>query len=344
MAQGKTKISDVARYAGVAISTVSRVVNGLDRVSEETRQKVLNAIEVLAFKPNITAKTLKAKKSDAIGFICEDISSPYTPEMIRGIEETASRADINVILCNSNWDHETTIKHLEVLQNRNIDGIIYSTPMRITEPLLGKLKKIQEQIPLVLISEGSLNDGFARVESEVENGMAMVMQHLFTLGHKKISMIAGPEDSDTNTAKIDSYMSQMESAGFGGNIRYEYTNFSIEQAIEVTKTFLSKDKAERPTAIIGAADLCAIGALTAVKKLGFKVPEDISITGWGGIDFGLYTDPPITSLTVPRFELGIKAMEWLLEEITYRKPSRFSARRCRLPMHLEVRGSTGPLL
>ena len=335
-------IKEVAKYAGVAISTVSRVVNGLDRVSEETRQAVFNAIDVLEYKPNITAKTLKAKRSEAVGFICEDISSPFVPEVIRGIEHTARDSGFSVILCNSDWDHNNTILHLNMLQTRNIDGIIYSTPMKIEDPLLSKLIRIREQIPVVLISEDNLDDGFNRIDIEVEEGMNLLLQHLFSLGHTRVSLIAGPEDSGTNAIKIAYYSSIMKSKGLSEFIHYEYTDLSMQQGIVAANKLLHNKGKEHPTAIIGASDLNIIGALQAVKNMGLKVPEDISLIGWGGIKYGLYTDPPITTINVPRNELGKKAIDMLFTCIQNKTASCKQVNSITLPVELEIRGSTGP--
>jgi len=339
--KGLVTIRDVAYRAGVAVSTVSRVINGLDRVSESTRKTVMEAIDDLGYVPNTTAKTLKAKRSDAIGFISEDISSPYVPDVIRGIEETARLRNYSVILCNSNWDHNNTLRHLTMLMQRTIDGIIYSTPMRITDPLLNSLIAIRQQLPMVLIAEDNFDDGFNRVHVDVEDGMRQALSHLFRLGHSRISMIAGPENSGTNAIKINSYIAIMTAAGYASNIQYRYTDFSIVQGIETTKDFLEGPPGSRPTAIITAADLSAIGSIRGVKQMGLRTPEDVSIVGFGGIDYSLYTDPPLTSVSVPRYQLGIKAMELLLSCIKENKTV-CSSGPSMLPVKLEIRGTTGP--
>lgn len=335
----KITIKDVAKHAGVAISTVSRVLNGLDRVSEETKKIVLRSIESLGYKPNLAAVTLKAKKSHAIGLICDDITSPYLLDLLKGIEHMAKRAGYSVIICNNDWDPRNTLVHLNTLVNRNIDGIIYTTPMRVKEPLLGKLKQVSKTIPFVLLSQESLSNDFNRIHVDVVQGMKAMMNHLFALGHQNISMIAGPEDSSMNALKVEMYVSLMKAKGYDECIEFVYTDFSLEQGTSAAKKLLSGNK--HPTAIIGAADLSIIGALKGVKQLGLKVPSDISLIGWGGIEYGLYTDPMITSIADPRYDLGVKAMEMLLSQDGEGNNTCIgNSSEIILPVHLEVRNST----
>ncbi len=333
-------IKDVAKHAGVAISTVSRVVNGLNRVSDETRTVVNRSIEELGYEPNITAKTLKAKKSQAIGLICEDITSPYIYDVLHGIEEYARNESYSVMVCNGDWKQENIIENLNILQNRSIDGIIYSTPLQIVDPLLGKLKELEKHIPFILISEDNFEDGFHRIKLEIESGMEILMNHLLELGHERISMIAGPENSGSNAIKIETYKRIMETHGLSRYIQYTYSDLSMEQGEWIAEEFLDADT--MPTVIIGAADLSAIGALRAVKKRGLNVPDDISLIGWGGIKYGMFTDPPITTMIVPRYELGEKAFG-LLYKLIQDKDQEGNADEITLPVELEIRESTGPI-
>ncbi len=335
-------IKDVAKHAGVAISTVSRVINGLNRVSDETRISVTRSIQELGYEPNITAKTLKAKKSQAIGLICEDITSPYIYDVLHGIEEYARKENYSVMVCNGDWKQENIIENLNILQNRSIDGIIYSTPLQIVEPLLGKLKELQKEIPFILISEDNFEDGFHRIELEIESGIVIMMNYLLGLGHKRISMIAGPENSGSNAIKIKTYTSIMETHGLSNYIQYKYSDLSMEQGERTADEFLDADPDRIPTVIVGAADLSAIGALRAVKKRGLRVPEDISLIGWGGIKYGMFTDPPISTMVVPRYELGEKAFG-LLYQFIHDKGQTVNTDEITLPVELAIRESTGPV-
>jgi len=338
----KITIKDVAKHAGVAISTVSRVINGLDRVSDDTKTIVQRSINALGYKPNLTAVALKAKRSHAIGLICDDITSPYLFDLLKGIEHTAKRSGYSIIICNNDWDQQNTLVHLDTLMKRNIDGIIYSTPMRVKEPLLGKLKRVCKTIPFVILSQESLSNDFNRIHVDIQQGMKDMMNHLFGLGHKNIAMIAGPEDSPTNSLKVSLYVSMMQEKGYGEYIEYVYTDFSMEQGISAAKQLLSaKPGKERPTAIIGAADLSIIGALKGVKQLGLAVPGDVSMIGWGGIDYDLYTDPMITSVADPRYDLGVKAMEMMLSQDSDGNATSIgNTVDITLPVQLEVREST----
>ena len=176
---------------------------------------------------------------------------------------------------------------------------------------------------------------------ELIKGVEQLMRHLFDLGHKLIAMIAGPEESGRDDSQIARYISAMKSTGLGGHIRYEHTDFSMEQGLRTARRMLEVKGGERPAAIIGNADLSVIGALKAAKELGLGVPDDVSSAGWGGIDYGLYTDPPITSLMVPRYRLGIEAAKLLLKCAADKNASCEPVHGDLLPVTLAVRGSTG---
>jgi DNA-binding LacI/PurR family transcriptional regulator len=334
----------VADKAGVAISTVSRVLNGLDRVADETRVAILRVIDELEYVPNIAAKTLKAKRSKAIGVLCEDITSPYTSEVIRGIESTVRELDFNIILCDCNWDSQKAIHCLDMLLSRDVDSIIYSTPLKITDPLLTNLIRIREEKPFILISEDNFNQGFFCIETNVEDGMRQVMQHLFDLGHHRIAMIGGPENSGSNAMKIRSYSRFITQAGYGQYLRCMHTDFSLEQGMAATRILLSEHDKKRPSAIIGAADLSIIGAIKAAKNMGFLIPKDISLVGWGGIIYSNYTDPPLTTISVPRYNIGVTAAKKVLSLISASPNSVSPTESVKLPVSLIVRETTGPAL
>jgi DNA-binding LacI/PurR family transcriptional regulator len=285
---------------------------------------------------------LKAKQSKVIGVLCEDITSPYTSEVIRGIESTVWESNFSIILCDCNWNPAKAIQCLDMLLSRDVDGIIYSTPMKITNPLLTHLIRIKEEKPFILIAEDNFNQDFFCVKSDIEDGMRQVMRRLFDLGHCRIAMIGGPKNSGVNAQKIRSYSRIITQAGYGQYSQCIYTDFSLDQGMAAARTLLSKHGKERPSAIIGSADLSIIGAIKAAKTMGFLIPRDISFVGWGGIIFSNYTDPPLTTVSVPRYETGVTAAKQILSWIGAPKNGVSQAGYVNLPVSLTIGETTGP--
>ncbi|MCL4426725.1 MAG: LacI family transcriptional regulator [Firmicutes bacterium] len=307
-------IKDVAKRARVSVSTVSRVINGTARVSEETRQRVLRTVETLNYRPNLLAQSLKRKKSRTIGLIVENIANPFFPDVVRGVEEAAHRYGYSVFLCNNGKDFRRGLEHLDVLQKRGADGIIYSSMGRIIQPTLAlKILQLSEAgIPTVLLWRRASELDTAAVLNDESGGARKAIAHLLNLGHRKIAFVGGFSDSAVTKQRYDGYRSTLEENGIEPDEGLVlFSDFEVSGGFEAALELFRHNPP--PTAIFTANDLMAIGVMLAAKQTGRRVPEELAVVGFDDIRFSELTDPPLTTVRVPKYEMGLNATEKLLE-------------------------------
>ncbi|ADL50158.1 LacI family DNA-binding transcriptional regulator [Clostridium cellulovorans] len=303
-------LKDVAKLAGVGLGTASRVLNNSGPVTDEKRQAVFEAMEKLNYKPNAIARSLKSKKTKTIGVMIPDISNPFYPEVIRGIEDVANKYSYSIFLLNTDRSREKEQKCLSVLQEKMVDGAIlmsFSVPEEIKNHI--------NNIPIVLISSIPKNTEFVTVRIDNEEAAYEAVNHLCKFGHKDIVMISGPL-SDENAAipRVQGYMRAMLDNG----IKFSSENivdgdFSSEWGYIAMKKILEREKI--PTAVFTHSDNLAIGAIKAIMEKGLRIPEDISIVGFDGIASSEYIYPGITTIKQPRYEMGAMGMETLVKLI-----------------------------
>lgn len=332
-------IKDVAKCANVAVSTVSRVLNSKDRVSEKTRQKVLRAVELLNYQPNLLAQSLKNKHSNTIGLIVQDISRPYFPDIIKGIECTAQEYGFNVFLCDGEWNTEKIISHFGVLHNRNVDGIIFSSPMKLNTDLIFAMKQVSKAgIPIVLLSKATDELDYCTVTINEIHSAFKAVNYLMSIGHKQIAFIGGFKNSYITEDRLEGYRLALEEKKLFDPMLIKYSNFEVDGGEKATLELLNQPLP--PTAIFAVGDLLAIGALMAAKKLDISIPQQLSIIGFGGIDYTKYTTPTLSTVCIPRYELGKMAMKKLFEQIQQKNTSNVD--NVILDTHLLIRDSCSP--
>lgn len=333
----KTTIQDVANYCKVAKSTVSLVINGNARVSKATRDRIFNAIELLDYKPNLNARSLKNNRNRTLGVISEDLANQYESSIIKGIADRAKFHNYELIICECEWSQEKVANYIEVLLQRKCEGIIITTPLDIGPVLEEKLQMLKNNnIPYVTILNGNVKTDYNAFVSDDEQGLSLALDHLYQLGHTRMALIAGYRDARATIVKEKIFIQYMKGLGtFDPNLIH-YTDFQPEGGAMATRKCLAMPMA--PTAFIAAGDMIAIGILHAVKSQGLKVPEQISIIGFGGIDLLRYTDPPLSSVNVPRRIIGEMAVENLFKQIckTEEKIATYTV----VPTSLLLRGST----
>ncbi|CEP68300.1 Transcription regulator HTH, LacI [Moorella glycerini] len=333
-------IKDVAKRARVSISTVSRVLSGNGRVTEETRQRVLRAVESLNYQPNLLAQSLKKRRSHTLGLVVQNIANPFFPDIVRGVEEKAQEYGYDVFLCDNRKDFQRGLAHLDVLQKRGVDGIIYSSMGRLIEPILAfKIMQLSEAgIPVVLLWRQPPGINIPMVYNDEKGGAYKATTHLISLGHRRIAFIGGFQDSLVTKERFEGYCLALEKNGLSfDQSLVTYSDFEVNGGREAARHLLTRDLP--PTAIFTANDLMAIGVLMAAKQLNKKVPEDLAVVGFDGIPFTEYTDPPLTTVCVPRYEMGLIAVEKLLEQMGEKEDS--SSDSIMLESHLVIRGSCG---
>jgi len=304
-------VNDVAKQAEVSIKTVSRVINSSPEVAEETSKRVLEVIKLLKYRPNALARGLVTKKTKVLGVIVSDITNPYIPELVRGIADVASKRDYNILLSNTDGIREKEIKYVEVLLERRVDGLIF-TSVRLKSQEVIDLQN--EGFPLVLVNREiyDAKTNYVIVDSKI--GSRLGVEHLIELGHKRIGHIAGPIDISPSIERLKTYKETLKAH----NIMIDEElvrvgNFKQVGGFNACKELLNIQAP--PSAIFCANDMMALGALEFVSSIGLRVPDDVSIIGFDDIKFAPLPGIELTTIKVPKYQMGYLSAEILIDEI-----------------------------
>ncbi len=334
-------IKDVAKKAGVSIMTVSRVINGKSNVREDTREKVLKAIEELGYVPNSMARSLVIKKTATIGLVISDVTNPFFTTVARGVEDTAITKHFTVILCNTDENPEKESMYVEVLARNRVDGVIFTSASGKKNPLKSLFIK---KIPLVLIDrtiEGLEDVDVVRGDSVL--GAYLLTKHLIELGHRRIGIIVGSKTISTAVDRIEGYKRALKEFDIPIDESLikinDKSKFSKEDGYRLTKELL--DMENPPTAIFGGNNLMAVGAILAIRELGLSIPEDISLVSFDDIESLSEVYPFLTVVKQPAYTMGVIATELLIRRIE-RKDRIKEKREILLKPELVIRKSTAP--
>ena len=304
-------IKDVAELVGVHPSTVSRVINDDSRISEKTREKVFLIIKKLGYTPNAIARGLKTKRTHTLGMLIPDITNPFFAEIARGVEDAANKNDFNIILCNTDDRLKKERTYLEILRGKRVDGLILGTA-HIKDKSILELEK--NNFPYILVSRNieELDKNCVIVDDEA--GGIMATEYLIKLGHRRIAHITGPLKIRSALNRLKGYKLALKK--YGIEYRDELVgegDFRIKGGYQVMKRFLKL--AEPPTAIFAANDLLALGAMQAIQKKNFHIPEDFSVIGFNDIELASFVYPPLTTIRQPMLEMGALAVKMLIKII-----------------------------
>lgn len=329
-------LRDVASRAGVHAGTASRALNPGTRslVNVETATKVLRAAEELGYRPNPLARGLKTNRSSTIGVLIPDLTNPLFPPMVRGIEDTLAGFGYTALLANSDNDYDQERKHFETMKGRQVEGFIMATAQR-DHPLIEDA--IASNIAIVLINRTIDSSHAFAVITDDHRGTALAVEHLASLGHSRIAHIVGPERLSTGKARYRGFLDAMRKAGLKADRKLiRFTNaFTEDEGARVFRKLINAD--QDFTAIFAGNDLLALGCYDVMAEIGLRCPEDISIVGYNDIPFLDKLRPPLTTIRVPHYEIGVRATELLISRLT--DPS-VTPVTVKLEPKLVVRGST----
>ena len=305
-------IKDVAKMADVSISTVSRVINDSKPVSPEARRRVLKAIEVLDYKPNEVARSLVTKKSNLIGVIVNDIGSTYLSSILRGVEEIGRMYKYDILLSSSYGDSEVEVKFAKLLLQKQVEGIIVISDTLNTK-LLYRLE--ESKIPYINVNRFYNVDEHYTVGVNHKDGTYQMTNYLVENGHKNIGLLYVRKDFDRTEEKIkeDGYLEALEEHGLAKN------TIGIEGIREKDVAGIM-DKVEEKiksgvTAFVTTQDELGIHLQNALLDRGYKIPEDVSITGYGATEMTELTRPKLTSVKVPYYDIGAVEIRKIIKEI-----------------------------
>lgn len=304
------KMQDVAKQAGVSISTVSRVLNDYKHVSDELKQKVTKAVEELGYRPNQVARSLASQKSNLIGIIVPDLTNYYYARMISSIEEFASERNYNIIVCNIKENLDKEVKYLHVLKEMWVDGVILMHE-KIDKQTKDMLKSYK--IPVVLASVRI--EGLDVPSVNINNYQAAydATNYLIDKGHERIGIIAGDmQDITAGQQRYKGYRDALKDHNIKENVSYmREGKFHIEDGYKAMEDILEHNEII-PTAIFAVSDSMAIGVMNCAIDRGYTVPGDISIIGFDNIDLAATVRPRLTTVNQPAEEIGELSMKTLM--------------------------------
>ncbi|WP_274653820.1 LacI family DNA-binding transcriptional regulator [Paenibacillus humicola] len=302
-------IYDVARIAGVSTATVSKVINNTGRISAKTTEKVTRIMEELNFRPNMIASAMKGKSTYQIAFLIPDISNPVYSLYLKHIEERGQERGYNIVLCATDNRSDKEERHVSILKQRRIDGLIIASKFQ-NEELLAQL--VREKFPVVLLAHERPEVEIDSVTVDDYRGGYMAASHLLSLGHAAIGLIG--EDSFSSRERIRGYKQAMSEAGIPcDESLIAVGGPSIAEAELAAAKLLDRD--DRPGAIFGCNDLLAIGVLQAASKRGIEVPRQLSVIGFDDTPLCTIVSPGLTSVSQPIRELGTEIMDLLIRKI-----------------------------
>lgn len=311
-------IYDVAQRAGVAPTTVSRVINHSGYVGAETRQRVETAAQELGYSPNALARGLRLKKSSILGLVLTDITNPFWTTVARGVEDTASEAGFTVIFCNTDENPNRQGQYLHVLEQQQIDGLLL-VPVQNASDQIRTLQK--KQIPMVVLDRRIPGVHVDLVRCDSEGGAYDLTRLLLAQNHRRVALLTGPQSVSTSVDRIMGYRRALKEAGLAPDNEIIFSGvLTRESGCQLTQQALALHP--RPTALLAANNFIASGALQALQEAGLHTPEDMALAAfdrlpptWNSAAFTAIADQPA-------YEMGQQATRLLLERVAGKGPDK----------------------
>ncbi|RCW48465.1 LacI family transcriptional regulator [Paenibacillus prosopidis] len=329
---------------------MSRVLNNTAPVKKSTRDRITELINKYQFQPNALARSLFKKETGMIGVILPDITNPFFPEVLSGLDQEARNKGYTFFLCdtvstNTNGDsgeqYVRESEYLNILVEKQVDGIIMlGGRINLAKPsaeLVNEVVEVCKRVPVLLINGNLPGEGMNRVYADEKVGAELATQHLIDLGHRDIAFVGGYRHMSNTLQRIQSFVKTMEKNGL--KVRKEWMldgGFSVESGKAFLNILLGLP--ERPTAVFCANDLVAIGVMKAANKAGLRVPHDLSLVGFDDIPYASNSIPELTTVSLKCYDVGRNAADLLHQMITKNKVSRNT----KVRPELIVRESTAP--
>jgi DNA-binding LacI/PurR family transcriptional regulator len=306
-------LKDVARVAGVSISTVSRVLTGSPLVNEETRARVQQAMNALEYRPNRVARRLRrdTARASLIGLIVPDIQNPFFAELVRGVESIAQKHGYMVFLGNSDEDGAKEKRYIDLMRAESVDGLILP-PSTDSAPTVSGLA--HRGLPVVCVDRRLPKVTLDTVIADNVHGAREAVEHLLRIGHRRIGFVGGRRQLSTSRERQEGYRLALE-----------------EHGVEVDETLIREGDSRQsggrqmaqsllalpqpPTALLVGNNLMTLGALEAIHAMGLRIPDDVAIVGYDDMPWALALNPPLTAVRQPGFEIGRRGAELLLQRI-----------------------------
>jgi DNA-binding LacI/PurR family transcriptional regulator len=306
-------LHELAKAADCSVSTVSRALtNSKHPVNDATRERILALANELGYRPNLAARSLKTERTNTIGLVVYNIFGPFTGDLIRGIQEYLKNHGFFSVIISTDWDPELEGEAVQQLLSRYIDGVIFVEPWRDeTNETLDLANK-----PYVYVYRLFEGDSTNSVILDDLYGGRLAVEHLVKLGHRRIAFINGPHGWVTSKERLESYRAVLAENG----IPYEPAlveegTWEVQSGHRAAQKYLGLP--ERPTAIFAGNDLMALGAIYAIQEAGLNVPKDIAIVGYDDREIASLSNPTITTVCTPSFEMGQTAARLIVERLEH---------------------------
>ncbi|RAU30165.1 DNA-binding transcriptional regulator CytR [Pantoea sp. RIT413] len=328
-------MKDVAEHAGVSTATVSRALMNPEKVSAATRQKVEQAVIATGYASHGLSRNARRNETRTILVIVPDICDPFFSEIIRGIEVTAAQQGYLVLIGDcAHQDHQEKT-FLDLMLTRQIDGMVL---LGSQLPFDADPEALRSLPPMVMGNEFAPEMALPTVHIDNLTAAFEAVNHLLQLGHRRIACITGPEAVPLSQYRLQGYIQALRRSSILVEPMFIVRgDFSFEAGARALKQLMSLP--QPPEALFCHSDLMALGAMNQARKLGMRIPQDLSIVGFDDIELARYYEPPLTTVAQPRFDIGREAMLLLLDELQGKRVNNGSRL---LDAELRVRGSTAP--
>ena len=330
--QTKITIEEIAKQANVSIATVSRIINNKDNVSPTTKQKVLAIMNELNFSPKPT-HPFADSNSNTILMCVPDFDNPFNGAVIEGIQKAARSSGYNVLLIQDLNHYEGPSNYNDILKNNAIAGIIIFCSI----PNSKFLEDLSCSYPVVMCSEHTDSKDLSYVCINDATAATQAVNYLISTGCKKIGLINCNMSFKYARHREKGYLQALQAANLPFNPAWSAHISSIDYNLAYSNALHILSQEDRPDAIFACSDVFAVATINAAKKLGLRVPEDVSVVGFDNVYLSTMSDPPLTTIEQPCYQLGLQACELLLEKI---KNPQAPIKQIILNTELIVRGST----
>jgi LacI family transcriptional regulator len=332
----RATLRDVARIAGVHPGTVSRALNPATEalVRDETVERVRRVAEQLGYRPNPLARGLKTNRSFTVGVIVPDIQNPLFPPIIRGLDDRLGEAGYTPLIANTDNDPERERVDFEAMRARAVDGFITATA-RLDHELLDEIAALG--VPLVLVNRGLEDGELPSATADDRAGVRLAVEHLVALGHRRIAHLAGPQGVSTGLRRFEGFREAMKAAGLDPSLVRVSRAFTEPEGARLCEELLAGGTPV--TGIVAGNDLMALGCYDVFAARGVECPRDLSVVGFNDMPFAARFAPPLTTVRIPHYEIGVAAAQLLLDILNGESAGPAEVV---LPAELVVRGSTAP--
>ncbi|SNQ49761.1 LacI family transcriptional regulator [Frankia canadensis] len=333
-------MKDVAQHANVSLSTVSYVLNDSGPVGKARRARVLDAVRVLGYTPNESARRLRTKSAATIGLIVPDLSNQFFALVAEGVESAAASRDALVVLCAPEAIDRTTEYYVRLLRSQSLDGLVYlpgGDGMTLNLALA-----LAEAGPVVMVDERIRGFDVPSVVADSRSGARQIAEHVLSQGHRRIAIVGGPEALWTSEQRLAGYREAL--AGFRippKDVPHFVGDHREESGTRAAAQLLAESGADRPTALLCVNDLMAMGVYRYCREAGLRIPEDVSVAGFDDITVAGLLSPGLTTVRQPAREMGFQAANLLFDVIDGREATD-DEMVLTLPTELIRRGSVSP--